>query len=165
MIVDPKPFSILQPNCLPSPVDYCSGVDDLYTQFKKLKKEIEFIDIQEEYLKDEYKNLKNEYLIAQKEVKRIQTLPLIIGELLEMVDQNSGIIASTTGTNYHVRILSTINRELLKPCTSVALHRHSYACVDVLPAEADSGISLMSQSEKPDVCYDVSFIVVSSLKF
>jgi 26S proteasome regulatory subunit T3 len=38
----------------------------------------------------------------------------------------------------------------------VALHRHSNALVDVLPPEADSSISLLSQSEKPDVTYNVS---------
>ncbi|KAL6582849.1 hypothetical protein OROMI_004927 [Orobanche minor] len=73
---------------------------------------------------------------------------------MEMIDQNNAIVESTTGSNYYVRILSTINRELLKPSTSVALHRHSNALVDVLPPEADSSISLLSQSEKPDVTYN-----------
>ena len=54
-----------------------------------------------------------------------------------------------------VRILSTINRELLKPSASVALHRHSNALVDVLPPEADSSISLLDASERPDVSYSV----------
>jgi 26S proteasome regulatory subunit T3 len=113
---------------------------------------MEFIDIQEEYVKDEQKNLKRELLRAQEEVKRIQSVPLVIGQFMEMVDQNNGIVGSTTGSNYYE--LSTINRELLKPSTSVALHRHSNALVDVLPPEADSSISLLSQFEKPDVTYN-----------
>ena len=43
-----------------------------------------------------------------------------------------------------MRILSTIDRELLKPSASVALHKHSNALVDVLPPEADSSISMLS---------------------
>merc|ERR1711990_1030803 len=70
-----------------------------------------------------------------------------------MVDQLHGIVASTTGSTYYVRILSTINRELLRPSSSVALHRHSNSVVDVLPPEADSSISLLSNAEKPDVTY------------
>jgi 26S proteasome regulatory subunit T3 len=35
----------------------------------------------------------------------------------------------------------------------VALHRHSNALVDILPPEADSTISVMSQTERPDVSY------------
>lgn len=132
--------------------------EDLYTRLKFLQRQLEFVDIQEEYVKDEQKNLKRELLRAQEEVKRIQSVPLVIGQFIEMVDQNNGIVGSTTGSNYYVRILSTINRELLKSSSSVALHRHSNALVDVLPPEADSSISLLTQSEKPDVSYMVSSV-------
>uniref|UniRef100_A0A804PGB0 26S proteasome regulatory subunit 6B homolog n=2 Tax=PACMAD clade TaxID=147370 RepID=A0A804PGB0_MAIZE len=130
--------------------------DDLYGRLKSLQRHMEFVEIQEEYVKDEQKNLKRELLRAQEEVKRIQSVPLVIGQFMEMVDGNNGIVGSTTGSNYYVRILSTINRELLKPSASVALHRHSNALVDVLPPEADSSISLLGSSEKPNVTYNGS---------
>lgn len=148
--------------------------EDLYTKYKvcrnyptltsfthspllsspqKLQKMLEFLEVQEEYIKDEQRNLKKEYLHAQEEVKRIQSVPLVIGQFLEAVDQNTGIVGSTTGSNYYVRILSTIDRELLKPSASVALHKHSNALVDVLPPEADSSISMLGADEKPDISY------------
>uniref|UniRef100_A0A7S3FM22 26S proteasome regulatory subunit 6B homolog n=1 Tax=Prasinoderma singulare TaxID=676789 RepID=A0A7S3FM22_9VIRI len=126
---------------------------DAYTRLKTLQKSLDFLDIQEEYIKDEQKNLQRELLRAREEVKRIQSVPLVIGQFLEMIDSDNGIVGSTTGSNYYVRILSTINRELLKPSASVALHRHSNALVDVLPPEADSSISLMAAHERPDVTY------------
>ncbi|KAJ3146513.1 26S proteasome regulatory subunit 6B [Geranomyces variabilis] len=126
---------------------------DLYTKLKKLERHLEFLSLQEEYIKDEQKNLKRELIRAQEEVKRIQSVPLVIGQFLEAIDQHTGIVGSTTGSNYVVRILSTIDRELLKPSASVALHRHSNALVDVLPPEADSSISMLSDQEKPDVTY------------
>jgi len=88
---------------------------------------------------------------AKDEIKRIQSVPLVIGQFSEMVDENYGIVMSTAGSNYYVRILSTLDRELLKPNASVALHRHSHSVVDILPPEADSTIQLMA--EKPDVKY------------
>ncbi|KAF1542651.1 26S proteasome regulatory subunit 6B, partial [Eudyptes schlegeli] len=60
---------------------------------------------------------------------------------------------SPAGSNYYVRILSTIDRELLKPNASVALHKHSNALVDVLPPEADSSIMMLTSDQKPDVMY------------
>ena len=42
---------------------------DYYTRFQELKKQIEFYDVQEEYIKDEMRNLRKEYLHAQEEVK------------------------------------------------------------------------------------------------
>lgn len=77
----------------------------------------------------------------------------MIGQFLEMIDTHTGIVGSTTGSNYYVRILSTINRELLKPSSSVALHRLSNSLVDVLPPEADSSIQLLGAGDKPDVNY------------
>lgn len=56
---------------------------------------------------------------------------------------------SFAGSNYYVRILSTIDRELLKPSASVALHKHSNALVDVLPPEADSSISMLQAGVSP----------------
>jgi len=124
---------------------------------------LEFLEVQEEYIKDEQRNLKKEYLHAQEEVKRIQSVPLVIGQFLEAVDQNTGIVGSTTGSNYYVRILSTIDRELLKPSASVALHKHSNALVDVLPPEADSSISMLQAgSYFSDI---INIIFISELKW
>lgn len=53
-----------------------------------------------------------------------------------------------SGSNYYVRILSTIDRELLKPNASVALHKHSNALVDVLPPEADSSIMMLTSGKQ-----------------
>jgi len=127
--------------------------EDLYQKLKQLQSQIDFLSIQEDYIKDEQKNLKRELLRAQEEVKRIQSVPLVIGQFLEMIDPVTGIVGSTTGSNYFVRILSTLDRELLKPASSVALHRHSNSLVDVLPPEADSSIQLLAAGEKPNVTY------------
>ncbi|GAA5886100.1 hypothetical protein JCM6882_004265 [Rhodosporidiobolus microsporus] len=127
--------------------------DDLFLKLSKLEAHLELLALQEDYIKDESRNLKRELLRAQEEVKRIQSVPLVIGQFLEPIDQNTGIVGSTTGSNYVVRILSTIDRELLKPSSSVALHRHSNALVDVLPPEADSSISMLGSDERPDVKY------------
>ncbi|CAM9883571.1 unnamed protein product [Discosporangium mesarthrocarpum] len=124
---------------------------DFYVKVKSLQRHIEFLDIQEEYIKDEMRNLKRELIRAKEEIKRIQSVPLVIGQFNEMIDANYGIVGSTAGSNYFVRILSTLDRETLKPNTSVALHRHSHSVVEILPPESDSTIQLMQ--EKPDVTY------------
>ena len=93
-------------------------------------------------LQDEQKNLKRELKRAQEEVKRIKSVPLVIGQFLEMVEENMAIVSSTTGSHYYVRVLSTLNREDLKANCSVALHRHANSVVDILPPEADSTIQV-----------------------
>ncbi|CAN0098917.1 unnamed protein product, partial [Ectocarpus sp. 12 AP-2014] len=127
------------------------AAQDVYVKLKSLQKHMEFLDIQEEYIKDEMKNLKRELIRAKEEIKRIQSVPLVIGQFNEIIDANYGIVGSTAGSNYFVRILSTLDREVLKPNTSVALHRHSHSVVEILPPESDSTIQLMQ--ERPDVTY------------
>ncbi|KAA6383730.1 MAG: putative 26S proteasome regulatory subunit 6B [Streblomastix strix] len=105
------------------------------------------------YLKAEHQNLKIESQRAEEELKRLRAPPLMIGQFSEMIDGQYGIIGSTSGSNYVVRVMSTIDRELLKPSASVACHRHSQSIVDVLPPESDSTIQLMTASERPDVTY------------
>ena len=127
--------------------------DDLYTKYKLLQKQLELLEIQEEYIKEETKNLKIQFVRAKEEIKVIQSTPLVIGQFNEMVDENYGLVTSTTGATYCVRVLSTINREDLKTSASVALHKTSHAVVDILPPEADSSIQMTKVTEKPDVSY------------
>lgn len=124
-----------------------------FVQLKSLQRQYEFLQIQENYIKDESKNLKREWLRAKEEVKRIQSVPLIIGQFIEMIDDSHAIVSSTAGQTHYVRVLSTINREMLKPNNSVALHRYANSLVDWLPNEADSAITMMQMTEKPDTSY------------
>lgn len=72
----------------------------IFFTVQTLQRQLEFLAVQEEYIKDEQRNLKKEYLHAQEEVKRIQSVPLVIGQFLEAVDQNTGIVGSTTGERF-----------------------------------------------------------------
>ncbi|BFZ57938.1 26S proteasome regulatory subunit 6B [Savitreella phatthalungensis] len=128
-------------------------VEDPYSRLKTLQRHLETLDIQEKFIKEDQKSLRREFVRAQEEVKRIRSVPLVIGQFLEAIDENTGIVGSTTGTSHVVRILSTLDRELLKPSASVALHRHSNALVDILPPEADSSIQMLRADERPDVTY------------
>lgn len=70
-----------------------------------------------------------------------------------MIDENYGIVGSTSGSQYYVRVLSTLNREELKPNARVALHRSSHSVVDILPPDTDAAVQMMKMTEKPDVSY------------
>jgi len=128
--------------------------ENLYQEIKKLESEIEFSEIQEDYIKEEQLNLKREILRAKEEIKRIQATPLVIGQFIEMIDLHHGLVSSTSGSNYYVRVLSILDREKLTPNCSVALHRSSHSVVDILPSEADASIQMMKVTEKNDTSYE-----------
>ena len=87
--------------------------EDLYKKYKALQKKLELLEIQENYIKEETKNLQMQYTRAKQEIKTIQATPLSIGQFNEIVDDNYGIIQTSSGTTHCARILSTINREEL----------------------------------------------------
>jgi 26S proteasome regulatory subunit T3 len=153
MVVDPPAASFAKLKDGPSAAAGDPEPDELYSKMKSLKQQLEFVGIQESYIRDEMKNLKRELIRAKEEVNRIRAVPLVIGQFLEMVDANYGIVSSTSGSTYFVRVLSTIDREKLKVNASVALHKYSHSLVGTLPPEADSSIQTMGADEKPDVTY------------
>lgn len=127
--------------------------EDSYMRWKHLGKEIEFLNMQEEYIKQEMHQLRTEILRAQGEVQKIKAPPLMIGQFMEMVDDDYGVVG-TSQSQMMVRILSTINREHLKANTAVAMHRNSHSVVEILPPEADSSVTSLMMTKKPDVTFN-----------
>eukprot|EP01063_Lacrimia_lanifica_P019910 TRINITY_DN27304_c0_g1_i1.p1 TRINITY_DN27304_c0_g1~~TRINITY_DN27304_c0_g1_i1.p1 ORF type:complete len:405 (+),score=165.73 TRINITY_DN27304_c0_g1_i1:48-1262(+) len=124
-----------------------------YEDYAKLLKNQATIDLKTLICKIETKQLMKEELAAKQEVKKIQSVPLVVGQFVEMIDQQRGVVGSSNGPNYYVRVLSTLDREQLKPNSSVGLHKQSNACVAILPSESDASISLLAANDKPDVTY------------
>ncbi|KAH0558356.1 hypothetical protein GP486_004986 [Trichoglossum hirsutum] len=78
------------PSSIPN-IDTLDGIgtdgNDEYSTLKKLERHLEYIQLQEEYIKDEQRSLKRELVRAQEEIKRIQSVPLVIGQFMEAIDQ------------------------------------------------------------------------------
>ena len=119
---------------------------ELFDQLTSLEEELELLSIKENYLQDEIKYLRREAVRAQDELKSIQAVPLRVGNFSEMIDPNTAVVDDEL-----VRVMKTIDRRLLKPNTSVALHKGSHAVVDVLPPEGTTRVTLVT--EKPNVSY------------
>jgi 26S proteasome regulatory subunit T3 len=75
-----------------------SAEPDYFKKLTSLKTNVGLINLQQDYIKDELKHLKRELIRAQEEVKRIQSVPLVIGQFLEPIDNHTGIVGSTTGS-------------------------------------------------------------------
>ncbi|ADM12335.1 26S proteasome regulatory subunit 6 [Encephalitozoon intestinalis ATCC 50506] len=132
----------------------CGGLKaDLFVRYKQMERKLKLLEIREAYVRKEVETLRREERHSKEELDRVKSVPLIMGQFLEPIDNSTAIVGSTAGSNFVVRILSTVDRELLKPNTTVALHRHSSAIVDVLPPEVDSTIPVMGESERPEVTY------------
>merc|ERR1711990_631918 len=104
--------------------------------WKELKKELCSLEQQKSYIKFEIKHLHHELMYAREEIKRIQSVPLILGQFVEMVDAQYAVV-NATNDQFYVRVLSILNREKLFADCSIGLPKHSHSIVEILPPEAD----------------------------
>ena len=91
-------------------------VKDLYATMKKHQSQLEFMDITEEYLKDEMRNLKRELIRAKEEVKRIQSVPLVV-RLEWASNERTSDIEEDGATN-----LTLCNHSCLRPRRNVHVY-------------------------------------------
>ncbi|KHJ88835.1 26S proteasome subunit P45 family protein [Oesophagostomum dentatum] len=137
-----------------------------YCRLKKLENELDHLQVMEDYVKLETRNLEKELLHAQEELTSVFHSFTIFCRLSESNPFHS---LSASFLKLSIKIMPFwaaqqdrttmcecyrfLDRELLKPGCSVALHKYSNALVDVLPPEADSSIQMLRPDEKPDVSY------------
>ncbi|KAM0674502.1 26S proteasome regulatory subunit 6B [Gurleya vavrai] len=124
---------------------------NIYFEYKKLYNYHNLLQLRQNHLTEEISYLQKELQRVKAEFDRVKSVPLIMGQFIEAIDSQTAIISTSSGHNQVVKMLSSVDRESLRPNTSVALHKHSSAIVDVLPPESDSGIRVIE--EKPDVTY------------
>merc|ERR1711976_222159 len=125
---------------------------DLFMKWKQLENKLSSLKEQESYMEFEMKHLHHELMYSKEEIKRIQSVPLIMGQFVEMVNKEYAVV-NATNDQFYVRVLSTLNREKLFTDCSVGLHKHSHSIVEILPPEADSSANSLTILEKPNVKY------------
>jgi 26S proteasome regulatory subunit T3 len=83
---------------------------DLYLKMMELERELEYMTMQEEVLRDEQRHLQSEYIRSKEEIKSIQATYLDTSNFVEMIDGDYAITGSASSGKY-VRVLSTLDRE------------------------------------------------------
>ena len=134
-----------------SPSEY--PCDDLYSTFQELSRLVRHLEVKISLAEIEIKQLRKEEIASKNEALRIKAIPLIVGQCLEKVDATRSIVSNGTGSNSLVHTLSFLDHTLLKSNTSIGLHRSSSACVEILPPETDSSVSVIEASDRPEVNY------------
>nr|UXY88213.1 26S protease regulatory subunit 6b [Cryptomonas curvata] len=124
-------------------------LEKVFFDYKKAK----CINILKKFMQKEIICFKINLILIQIEVFRFQAVPLILGQFIEKIDNKNGIISSSTGSNYLVKIMSTINEDELKINSSVVLHRSSNALVNIIDEEIHSGVNIMSKKNNPNIKY------------
>jgi proteasome regulatory subunit len=108
------------------------------------------------HLKQELRNSRNELKQLKEALKALDTIPLQIGTVIELMDDKNLALVMIKGSNQMFRVTfpKTIKREDIFPGTLVTLHPKTLAITGFLPQTEDSYVRAMEVIEKPKVTFD-----------
>lgn len=84
------------------------------------------------------------------ELERLRVGPMIVGTIIDVLDENRVIVKSSTGPRFVVNLSQFIEEEI-KPGVQVGLNQQSFAVMCVLPSPRDPAVFGMEIEEAPDV--------------
>jgi proteasome regulatory subunit len=84
------------------------------------------------------------------ELERLRVGPMIVGTIVDILDENKVIVKSSTGPRFVVHLSQFIEEEI-KPGAQVGLNQQSFAVMCVLPSPRDPAVFGMEIEEAPDV--------------
>ena len=84
------------------------------------------------------------------ELERLRVGPMIVGTIVDVLDENRVIVKSSTGPRFVVNLSQFIEEEI-KPGAQVGLNQQSFAVMCVLPSPRDPAVFGMEIEDAPDV--------------
>ncbi|QPG75396.1 26S proteasome subunit rpt4 [Brettanomyces nanus] len=99
------------------------------------------------------KGSEKEFQKTEDDIKALQSIGQIIGEVLKELDRDRFIVKASSGPRYIVGCRSTIKRELLVKGVRVALDMTTLTIMRILPREVDPSVYSMTTFEPGDMSF------------
>ena len=125
----------------------------LEEDYKELQSLAQSLITERSNLEGELRSLKKRANRLEESVRILQSPPLIIGTLQDILDDENAIVRSSNGTVFQVTYNSRIEPSKLKPGTRVALNQDSLSIIEVLHDAWDPMVSGAEMVEAPDIMY------------
>eukprot|EP00754_Rhynchopus_humris_P028809 Rhum_TRINITY_DN15181_c10_g1::Rhum_TRINITY_DN15181_c10_g1_i1::g.143383::m.143383/K03062/PSMC1, RPT2; 26S proteasome regulatory subunit T2 len=115
----------------------------------RLERVKDFLLMEEEFIRSCMDRPSPPSTIAEElqKVDDMRGMPLEVGKLEEMIDDNNAIVS--TQSDYYVPVLSFVDKEQLHPGCSLLLSNRSHTVVGILQNEADPMVNVMKVDKAP----------------
>jgi len=127
---------------------------DRYEARMSLEDYIRFLEARIKYLEIEKEKLNSQVRYYKNEIEKLMSAPLIEATLLDVLPDGRAIVKSSTGPILIVKMLSSIDRDKLRPGTRVAINQRGSAIVEILPDSEDPYVKSMEVIERPNVSFN-----------
>merc|ERR1712093_21281 len=118
--------------------------DEALATYKRKVKDHEALGDRLRQIRQNIKNLDADYEKSENDIKALQSVGQIIGEVTRQLDEERFIVKASSGPRHVVGCRSSVNRDKLKPGTRVSLDMTTLTVMRVLPREVDPLVYNMS---------------------
>jgi len=115
--------------------------------YKRRTKEHEEIAENLKELRKSIKSLERKFDQSEEDIKALQSVGQIVGEVLRMLDEERLIVKSSSGPRYVVGCRSSVDKSKLKPGTRVSMDMTTLTVMRILPREVDPLVYNMSMED------------------
>jgi len=122
--------------------------------YRKKLLEHKEVDTKVRALRDGLKTLKKDYDKTEDDLKALQSVGQIIGEILKQLDEDRFIVKASSGPRYVVGCRNRVEKAKLTPGTRVALDMTTLTIMRKLPREVDPVVFHMTSEDPGEVKYD-----------
>jgi proteasome regulatory subunit len=112
------------------------------------------------YLEDRKRDLENERIQMEREsrklkseVERLRTPPLIVGTIVDVLENGKVVVRSSAGPNFVVNSSQFVDPADLVAGARISMNQQSFAIIEVLPWEKDPAVVAMEVEESPGITY------------
>ncbi len=139
--------------------DYSRYLQDRLKQLEaaniRMKERLVGIEREGRYYEDMRTRYEGEIRKLRSELEKLRAPPLIIGTVVEIIDDKRMVVRSSTGPRFVVNYSHFIDPKEIFAGAQVGLNQQSLAVVSVLPSAKDPSVYGMEVIESPDVDYEM----------
>lgn len=121
----------------------------------RMKERLEGLERKGQYYEDIRTRYESEIRKLRSELEKLRAPPLIIGTVVEIMDDKRMVVRSSTGPRFVVNYSQFIEPKEIFAGAQVGLNQQSLAVVSVLPSAKDPSVYGMEVIESPDVDYEM----------
>ncbi len=118
-----------------------------------LREQANKIELEKRFTESQTLKYERDLRQLKSELERMKTPPLVVGTVVDVLDNGKVIIRSSTGPQFVVGASQFINGSELVPGAAVSLNYQTLAVVGILPSSRDPFVHGMEVIESPNVSY------------
>lgn len=118
-----------------------------------LREQANKIELEKRFTESQALKYERDLRQLKSELERMKTPPLVVGTVVDVLDNGKVIIRSSTGPQFVVGASQFINGSELVPGAAVSLNYQTLAVVGILPSSRDPFVHGMEVIESPNVSY------------